>query len=36
MNQQHQNVIKSLMEAMKKEQDKAETPEEYHQIQKKY
>ena len=36
MNKEYTDTIKSLVEAMKKEQDKAETPEEYHAIQEKY
>lgn len=36
MNQQYTDTINKLMEAMKREQEKAETPEEYHAIQEKY
>ena len=36
MNQQYTSTIEKLISAMEKEQDKAETPEEYHAIQEKY
>lgn len=36
MNAQYTATIEKLVSAMQKEQDKAETPEEYHAIQEKY
>ena len=36
MNQQYTQTIEKLISAMEKEQEKAETPEEYHAIQEKY